>query len=73
MWSIGAVIRTEQNFVCFLLGDSLVSEVHMPTDRVFRTIGFKLQMPVNHPEESIQHLEHGERLKSRTEFVYMHR
>jgi hypothetical protein len=27
-------------------------------------LAFKLQMPVNHPEESIQHSEHGESLKS---------
>jgi hypothetical protein len=29
------------------------------------TLAFKLQTPVNHPEESIQHSEHGESLKSR--------
>jgi hypothetical protein len=28
-------------------------------------LAFKLQMLVNHPEESIQHSEHGESLKSR--------
>jgi hypothetical protein len=28
-------------------------------------LAFKLQMPVNHPEESIQHSEDGESLKSR--------
>jgi hypothetical protein len=28
------------------------------------TLAFKLQMLVNHPEESIQHLENGESLKS---------
>jgi hypothetical protein len=26
---------------------------------------FKLQTPVNHPEESVTHSEHGENLKSR--------
>jgi hypothetical protein len=36
----------------FLLGNSPVSE-------------FKIQMPGNYPEESIQHSEHGESLKSR--------
>jgi hypothetical protein len=30
------------------------------------TLVFKLQTPVNHPEESIRHSEHGESLKSRT-------
>jgi hypothetical protein len=29
------------------------------------TLAFKLQTPVNHPEESIGHSEHGESLKSR--------
>jgi hypothetical protein len=29
------------------------------------TLAFKLQMPVNHQEESIQHSEHGEGLKSK--------
>jgi hypothetical protein len=29
------------------------------------TLASKLQMPVNHPEESIQHSEHGESLKLR--------
>jgi hypothetical protein len=35
------------------------------TDSVFRKL-FNLQTPVNHPEESIRHSEHGESLKSRT-------
>jgi hypothetical protein len=30
-----------------------------------KTLAFKLRMLVNHPEESIQHLEHGKSLKSR--------
>jgi hypothetical protein len=29
------------------------------------TLAFKLQTPVNHPEESTRHSEHGESLKSR--------
>jgi hypothetical protein len=29
------------------------------------TLAFKLQMPANHSEESIQHSEHEESLKSR--------
>jgi len=28
---------------------------------------YKIQMPGNYPEESIQHSEHGESLKSRTD------
>jgi hypothetical protein len=33
-------------------------------------LAFKLQTPVNHPEESIQHSEHGESLKSRMYIVH---
>jgi hypothetical protein len=29
------------------------------------TLAYKIQMPGNYPEESIQHSEHGENLKSR--------
>jgi hypothetical protein len=29
------------------------------------TLAFKIQTPGNHPEENIQHSEHGESLKSR--------
>jgi len=35
------------------------------TDRVFKTSVYKIQTPGNYPEESIQHIEHGESLKSR--------
>jgi hypothetical protein len=28
------------------------------------TLAYKIRTPVNHPEESIQHSEHGESLKS---------
>jgi hypothetical protein len=31
---------------------------------------YKLQMPGNYPKESIQHLEHGESLKSRILHLY---
>jgi hypothetical protein len=34
-------------------------------NRVFRNVGYKIQTPGNHPEESIQHSEQGESLKSR--------
>jgi hypothetical protein len=30
------------------------------------TLAYKIQMPGNHPEESIEHSEHGRSLKSRT-------
>jgi hypothetical protein len=33
------------------------------------TLGYKFQTPVNRPEESKQHSEHGESLKSRLYFV----
>jgi hypothetical protein len=46
--------------VCFLLGDSPASEFYKPTS------AYKIQTPGNHPEENIQHTEHGESLKSKT-------
>jgi hypothetical protein len=35
----------------------------------FETPAYKIQTPGNHPEESIQHSEHGESLKSRSLFL----
>jgi hypothetical protein len=35
------------------------------TDKCSETLAFKLQMPVNRPEESVQHSEHNGSLKSR--------
>jgi len=71
--------------LCFLLGNSPVSEFYMPTFRntlfhlhrrvgmnttrwnrvCYETSAYKIQTPGNYPEESIQHSEHGESLKSR--------
>ena len=73
------------NVVCFILGNSPVSEFYMPTFRntlsvpslhlsayedgteCSETSAYKIQTPGNYPEESIQHSEHGESLKSRIE------
>ena len=35
------------------------------------TSEYKIQTPGNYPEESIQHLEHGESLKSRIEWYFL--
>jgi hypothetical protein len=35
------------------------------------TLAFKLQTPMNHPEESVRHSEHGEKLKSRITLIYL--
>jgi len=62
------------NFVCFLLRNFPASEFYMPTFRntlkmeqteCSETSAYKVQTPGNYPEESIQHTEHGESLKSR--------
>jgi len=37
----------------------------MEQTECFKTSAYKIQMPGNYPEESIQHSEHGESLKSR--------
>jgi hypothetical protein len=83
--------------VCFLLGNSLMSEFYVPTFRntlfhLHRRVGMKnllhtyppmkmeqtecsetlayiMQTPGNYPEESTQHSEHGESLKSRIDQV----
>ena len=52
--------------VCFLLGSSPASEFYMPT---FRNTAYEdgtecSETSGNYPEESIQHTEHGESLKS---------
>jgi len=52
----------KDNAVCFLSGNSPVSEFYMPT---FRNTLFHLHRQGNCPKESIQRSEHGESLKSR--------
>jgi hypothetical protein len=37
------------------------------------TSAYKIQTPGNYPEENIQHTEHGESLKSRTDRMFLHR
>jgi len=37
------------------------------------TLAYKIQTPGNYPEESIQHTEHGESLKSRIYICYLGR
>jgi hypothetical protein len=40
------------------------------TCRVSETLAYKLQTPGNYPEESIQHSENGESLKSRIVLIF---
>jgi hypothetical protein len=66
------VIRWHLKFKCQRFGKLCQFHLHrrVPpayedgTDRVFWTLAYKLQTPVNHLEESIQHSGHGESLKS---------
>ena len=39
----------------------------MEQTECFETSAYKIQTPANYPEENIQHTEHGESLKSKTE------
>jgi len=41
----------------------------MEQTECFETSAYKIQTPGNYPEESIQHTEHGESLKSRSKFT----
>ena len=45
----------------------------MKTEQTERseTLAYKIQTPGNYPEESIQHSEHGESLKSRVVVTYI--
>ena len=51
--------------VCLLLGNSPASEFYMEQTECSETSAYKIQTPGNYPEDSIQHSEHGEVLKSR--------
>ena len=74
---------TNNNVVCFLLGNSQASEFyiltfqntlfHLHRQVVVETSAYKIQTPGNYPEESIlaQHSEHGESLKSRRIIIYV--
>ena len=71
--------------VCYLPGNSPASEFYMPTFRNTlsvpssqadryegsETSAYKIQTPGNYPEESIQHTEQGESLKSRMILIYL--
>jgi hypothetical protein len=66
--------------VCFLLRNSPASEVYIHTPYLpvkmektecSETSAYNLQTPGNYPKESIQHLEHGESLKSRIEKLHL--
>ena len=60
--------------VCFLLGNSPASEFYTPTFRntvCSETSAYKIQTPGNYPEQSIQHSEHGESLKSCVPFIFI--
>jgi len=43
----------------------------MKMEQCPETSAYKLRTPGNYPEESIQHSEHGESLKSRTIHYYL--
>jgi hypothetical protein len=45
--------------------DTYYPPMKMEQTECSETSAYKIQMPVNYPEESIQHSEHGESLKSR--------
>jgi len=48
--------------------------IHLPAyedgTECSETSAYKIQTPENYPEESIQHTEHGESLKSRIKYGY---
>ena len=48
-----------------LLAQATYLPIKMERTECSETSAYKIQTPGNYPEESIQHLEHGEILKSR--------
>jgi hypothetical protein len=55
-------ITLYNGFICFILGDPYLTACDTGTDSV-ETLAYKLQTPMNQPEESIKLSEHGESLK----------
>jgi hypothetical protein len=51
----------------------LTTHVQMEQTDCSKTSAHKLKTPVNQPEESIQHSEHGDSLQSRTYNHFMHK
>ena len=67
------------NVVFFLPGNSPASELYayppMKMEQTERseTSAYKIQTPGNYPEENVQHIVHGESLKSRKYLFQFHR
>jgi len=63
------VLPRHLNFICRHFGTLRLFHIHRPVKMeqtvCSETSAYKIQTPGNYPEESIQHLEHGESLKSR--------
>jgi hypothetical protein len=62
------VIPRHLNIVCQRFGtlcSIFIGAYEDGTDRVCRNVVNKIQMPRNHPEESVEHSEHGKSLKPR--------
>jgi len=59
------VIPRALNFICRRFGTlcSIFIPMKMEQTEYFETLAYKIQMPGNYPEESIQHSEQGENLK----------
>ena len=73
------VIPQHLNFICrcfgtlFHLHRRVGTYLPMKMERTVcsETLAYKIQMPGNYPEESIQHSEHGKSLKSRTYVTFV--
>ena len=82
------VIPRRLNFICRSFGTLCLFHLHRQVDvwRILHTTtclrrwktdcsetsAYKIQTPGNNPEESIQHLQHGKRLKSRIWSYFIH-
>ena len=65
MYAFFWVIPRRLNFISRRIGTGIPTFFLRRNRQCSETSAYKIQTPGNYPEESIQHSEHGERLKSR--------
>jgi len=64
LYALFWVIPWSLNFICQCFRTYTYPPMKMKQTQYSETLAHKIQMPRNYPEESIQHSEHGESLKS---------
>jgi len=76
MYAFFWVIHRRLNFICQRFGTLYRLHLHtypplkLKQKECSETLGYEIQTPENYPEESIQHSEHSESLKSRIGILF---